>query len=91
MATPGRADKPGRAITLACETYVYYLEAVEKFIGEEIKVEWADDSLYEEERVGPYHPVRKKVPSRRSTHPGVLTRSRKTNMRKRFQPKGSKA
>ncbi|RLC09622.1 MAG: RNA helicase [Deltaproteobacteria bacterium] len=87
----GRAGKPGRAITLACETYVYYLEAVEKFIGEKIKVEWADDSLYEEDRARSYHPVRKKAPSRRSAHPGALTRSRRTNMPKRFQPKGSKA
>lgn len=41
-----RAGKSGMAITLACEKYVYGLEAIEKFIGFKIPVEWAEADLY---------------------------------------------
>ncbi|MBE9580911.1 MAG: DEAD/DEAH box helicase [Proteobacteria bacterium] len=49
----GRAGKTGRAISLACEKYVYYLEAVEEFIGEKIEVKWAEDDWYEQDRAKP--------------------------------------
>ncbi len=45
-----RAGKSGMAITLACEKYVYGLEAIEKFIGFKIPVEWAGTDLYEKDR-----------------------------------------
>jgi ATP-dependent RNA helicase RhlB len=44
-----RAGKSGKAITLACEKYVYGLEAIEKFIDMKIPVEWADEELYQSE------------------------------------------
>jgi len=62
----GRVGKSGKAIMLACETYVYYLEAVEKFIGEKIKVEWAEDDWYEKDRSRPYRPGRGRAASRPS-------------------------
>jgi ATP-dependent RNA helicase RhlB len=44
-----RAGKSGKAITLACEKYVYGLEAIEKFIDMKIPVEWAEEELYQSE------------------------------------------
>jgi ATP-dependent RNA helicase RhlB len=87
----GRVGKSGKAIMLACETYVYYLEAVEKFIGEKIKAEWADEDWYEKDRSRPYRPRRRKVVSRRS-RPSPPSRSRqRTVKRKRTGIRGSKA
>ncbi|MCF7914475.1 MAG: DEAD/DEAH box helicase [Spirochaetaceae bacterium] len=40
-----RAGKSGKAISLACEKYVYGLEAIHEFIGIKIPTEWADESL----------------------------------------------
>jgi ATP-dependent RNA helicase RhlB len=60
-----RLGKAGKAITLACETYVYHLEAIENFIGEKIKVEWAKDDWYEKDRARPYRPRPRKAVSRR--------------------------
>lgn len=40
-----RAGKSGKAVTLACEKFVFGLEAVEEFISRKIPVEWADEEL----------------------------------------------
>ena len=45
-----RAGKSGKAISFACEKYVYGLEAIEKYIGFKIPVEWADDTLYKKDK-----------------------------------------
>jgi ATP-dependent RNA helicase RhlB len=45
----GRAGAAGRALSLACEEYVYSLEAIEQYIGQKVPVEWADESLFERE------------------------------------------
>ena len=42
----GRAGLTGKAISLADEEYVYSLEEIEKFIGQKIPVDWAEDSMY---------------------------------------------
>jgi ATP-dependent RNA helicase RhlB len=42
----GRAGATGRAISLADEEYVYSLEDIEKYIGQKIPVEWADEGMY---------------------------------------------
>jgi ATP-dependent RNA helicase RhlB len=42
----GRAGAAGRAVSLADEEYVYSLEDIEKYIGQKIPVEWADESMY---------------------------------------------
>jgi ATP-dependent RNA helicase RhlB len=41
-----RAGKQGKAISLACEKYVYALEAIEKYLGMKIPIIWPDDSLF---------------------------------------------
>lgn len=38
-----RAGKSGKAITLACEEYIYGLEAIENYIGFKIPVLWDDE------------------------------------------------
>jgi ATP-dependent RNA helicase RhlB len=45
-----RAGKSGRAITLACERYVYGLEPIEQLLEQKIPVEWADDALFLEDK-----------------------------------------
>ncbi len=43
-----RAGKSGKAITLACDEYIYGLEAIEDFIQMKIPVKWADEENLEE-------------------------------------------
>ncbi len=43
-----RAGRKGIAVTLACEEYIYSLEAIEDFIGMKIPVKWADEEDLEE-------------------------------------------
>jgi len=45
-----RAGKSGKAITLACEKFVYGLPAIEKLTGQKIPVSWADEDLMEEDK-----------------------------------------
>jgi ATP-dependent RNA helicase RhlB len=45
-----RAGKSGKAISLACEKYIYNLEAIENFIGMKIPVAYAEDTLYLEDK-----------------------------------------
>ena len=44
-----RAGAGGKAISLVDESSALALEAIEKFIGQKIPVEWADDDLFLEE------------------------------------------
>ncbi len=41
-----RAGASGKAISLACDDYVFSLDAIQKLIGQKIPVAFADDSLY---------------------------------------------
>lgn len=45
-----RAGKSGMAVTLACEKFVYGLEAIESYIKMKIPVEWAGEDLFAEDR-----------------------------------------
>jgi ATP-dependent RNA helicase RhlB len=45
----GRAGATGKALSMADEEYVFSLEEIEKFIGQKIPVEWADDTMYVKE------------------------------------------
>jgi ATP-dependent RNA helicase RhlB len=45
-----RAGKSGKAITLACEQYVYGLEAIESYTDMKIPVVWADEAILEKDR-----------------------------------------
>lgn len=48
-----RVGAEGKAISLACEEYVYSLDAIHKYMGFEIPVSFADDSLYAEIKPAP--------------------------------------
>jgi ATP-dependent RNA helicase RhlB len=87
----GRAGKPGRSIALACETYVYYLEAVEKFAEERIKVKWAEDDWYERDRSKPHRLRRRKAASGSSRLSPRFKGRQKTTKARRPTPKSSKA
>lgn len=45
-----RAGKSGIAVSLACEDYVYNLEAIENFLGMKIPIAYAEDTLFEESK-----------------------------------------
>jgi ATP-dependent RNA helicase RhlB len=89
----GRAGKTGRAISLACEKYVYHLEAVEKLIQKKIRMEWAEEDWYEEDRA---RPVRS--PRRLKTRQGSVGKrpakkkpgAAKAKRRRRRQPETTK-
>jgi ATP-dependent RNA helicase RhlB len=42
----GRAGATGKALSLADEEYVFSLEDIEKYIGQKVPVEWAEDTMY---------------------------------------------
>lgn len=44
-----RAGKSGRAVSLACEKYVYHLPAIENYIGDKISVMIADEDIFAED------------------------------------------
>ncbi len=50
-----RAGKSGKAVSLACEQYVWNLEAIEKFIGMKIPSFFPDDDLFLEDASGYRH------------------------------------
>jgi ATP-dependent RNA helicase RhlB len=45
-----RAGKTGKAVSLACEKYVYGLEAIETYIGTKIPVVWPGEDLFETDK-----------------------------------------
>ncbi len=61
-----RVGAEGKAISLACENFVYSLDAIHKYVGFEIPVEFAGDDLYKQ--VIPHEP-RRTSGSRRGRRP----------------------
>jgi ATP-dependent RNA helicase RhlB len=53
-----RVGAEGKAITLACEDYVYSLDAIQRYVGYELPTEFADDGLYAEVRPRDHRPRR---------------------------------
>ena len=67
-----RAGKSGIAVTLACEEYIYGLEAIENYIQMKIPVHWADEDgleKIEDKSYGYHYSSRKKQNSQKSTRP----------------------
>ena len=48
-----RAGKSGRALTLACEDYVYHLEPLEQLIGYKLPVMWPEDDWFVRDQAKP--------------------------------------
>ncbi|MCK5378429.1 MAG: DEAD/DEAH box helicase [Acidobacteria bacterium] len=64
-----RVGAEGKAFSLACEDFVYSLDAVQKYIGYEIPTVFADDELYAEILPrGQGHKVEDDEPPRRPPH-----------------------
>jgi ATP-dependent RNA helicase RhlB len=49
-----RAGKSGRALSLACEEYVFHLEPVESMLGYKIPVTWPEDEWFVEDIAKPF-------------------------------------
>jgi ATP-dependent RNA helicase RhlB len=62
-----RVGAEGKAITLACEDYVYSLDAIQRYVGYELPTEFADDALFAEVR--PRDPRPRRTDSRRGRSP----------------------
>jgi len=53
-----RVGAEGKAITLACEDYIYSLDAIQRFVGYELPTEFADEELYAKIRPRDHRPHR---------------------------------
>jgi ATP-dependent RNA helicase RhlB len=54
-----RAGKTGKAISLACEDYVYHLEPLEEMLGYKLPVVWPEEDWFEEDRAPQEEPERR--------------------------------
>ena len=61
-----RAGKTGRALSLACERYVFHLKPLEELLEYQIPVVWPEDNWFAEDTAGP-------VPSERRAKRGPRT------------------
>jgi len=77
-----RAGKTGKAISLACEKYVFHLEPLEKMLDYKIPVVWPEEDWYVEDRSRPF-PTKRKT-RLKST---VQRRNRNEENKKRVQHK----
>ena len=77
-----RAGKTGKAISLACEKYVFHLEPLEKMLDYKIPVVWPEEDWYVEDRSKPF-PAKRKTRLKSSTQ----LRSRSAENKKRGQRK----
>jgi len=65
-----RAGMSGKAISLACEEYVYSLEAIEEYIGEKIPVVWPEEDWLLPDKSGRFRPAdRRKMGQKRKGSP----------------------
>jgi ATP-dependent RNA helicase RhlB len=72
-----RVGARGKAISLACENFVYSLPAIERLLGAPIPVRWAEDSLF-----------RKPKPARRGPRPPADEGVKRRPRRRRSRPDG---
>ncbi|MCE5274653.1 MAG: DEAD/DEAH box helicase, partial [Deltaproteobacteria bacterium] len=45
-----RVGRNGKAISLACEDYIYALDPIEKYLGMKIPVVWPEESLFVDDK-----------------------------------------
>ena len=64
-----RVGAEGKAITLACEDYIYSLDAIQRYVGYELPTEFADDSLFSE--VLPRHRPQRRSQGVQDRRPGA--------------------
>ena len=85
-----RAGKSGRALSLACEHYVFHLEPLEEMLGYKIPVVWPGDDWFIEDRSKPLRLRRSSQPKRAAQrrNKGVASK-RREHRRPRTKPKSS--
>ena len=81
-----RAGKTGRALSLACETYVYHLEPIEDMLGSKIPVLWPEDDWFLEDKAG-HISVQRKPKAKKTSVPGRKASDRKTPAGRKSVPK----
>jgi len=64
-----RAGKTGKAISLACENYVFHLEPLEEMLGYKLPVVWHDDDWLVKDQAGPVKSSRRSRPKPTSRKP----------------------
>jgi len=73
-----RAGKTGRAISFACEKYVYHLDPLEEMLGYKILVKWPEEDWFEKDRCGPVTTSRRDLRKKRSTRRQTRSQKPKT-------------
>ena len=91
-----RVGAEGKAITLACEDYIYSLDAIQKYVGYELPTEFADDALYAAVKPQDRRPQRADSRRPRSTQqrpnqPSGSSGDAKPRRRRRRRPRGKPA
>jgi ATP-dependent RNA helicase RhlB len=90
-----RAGKTGKAITLACEEYVYHLEPLETLLGFKIPVAWPEEDWYAPDHSRPEDLKRPQRPDqrtgRREHERGDRSRSRERGRDGRRRPERDEA
>src|SRR5581483_11757656 len=83
-----RAGAAGKAISLVDEASAFSLEAVERFIGQRIRVEWADDALFEPEVRPTAEERRRSLEAREARRAGRGARPGRVGDRRGGEPGG---
>jgi ATP-dependent RNA helicase RhlB len=82
-----RAGKTGRALSLACERYVFHLEPLEELIDFKIPVFWPEDDWYVQDRSG-NPPMSDRRGGRDKRHNGRRKPDRRPERRPERRPGG---
>jgi ATP-dependent RNA helicase RhlB len=64
----GRAGAEGTAVSLACDDYVFSLDAIQKLIGREIPVQWPSEDLFRRDAPAPRRLHPRRPPHRSGGH-----------------------
>ena len=84
-----RAGKKGKAFSLACEEYVFYLEPLEKMLDYKIPLVWPQDEWFIEDKAGHVSTSKKrglKRPPKKSGGMSGRPRKRVQNVKKNTPP-----
>lgn len=81
-----RAGKTGKAISLACEKYVFHLEPLEKMLDYKIPVVWPEEDWYLEDRSKPF-PIKRKTRLKSSTQRRNRSAENKDRVQRKPQTK----
>ncbi len=91
-----RAGKTGKAMSFACETYVFHLEPLEALLNHRLPVVWAEEDWFREDKAGPAprnrysadrsrKPVKKQRPQA-PRHTEHIERTERTERKREFPP-----